>query len=288
MDWNLIKLYLAIYRKGTITQAAKDLQISEPTLFRRLHDYEKQYGKLFIRQNGHYQLSRLGQLLLTPALEADKQLAKLDSCLHQYTNPESTTVTLTAPTSFAYLHLPEILKTLQAHLGTITIKLVTSNQPLNLDKEQADIALRVTDQPPNNYIAKKIAGLAWGAFASSGYLKAQDRRPEHIEQLQGLPVITPSGELLTSTAIATVTSAIIANQGVATDDLVTMAELAKHGHGIALLPDEFQQPDLQRLFTVKALGTNHLWLLTHPESRKLKHVSLVARLLSEALKLRFN
>lgn len=293
MDWNLVKIYLAIYRKGTISKAAASLKMSESTLFRRLGEYERVTGKLFNRHNGEYQLSRLGHDLLAPALAAEKHLTAVDKCIRNYQSPSKTTIKITAPTSFSYWHLPPILSQLQNKLGHITIELETSNLPLNLDIEQADIALRVTDKPPINYIGKKIATLNWGAYASEQYLKEQPKYPENIEQLAGINIISPAGELLSSTAISNITNAILATPSVTTNDLVTMLELAKCGHGIAILPDEFQPPkgsqvELRRLFTVKALSANQLWLFTHTESRKLKHVSSVARALADALKQRFS
>lgn len=66
------------------------------------------------------------------------------------------------------------------------------------------------------------------------------------------------------------------------DDLVAMAALAQSGHGLALLPDDQQRPELIALFPLPAGKASNLWLLTHPDLRQVERIRLVMRHLAEA------
>lgn len=68
MDWNSLKVFLAIARSGSLSGAANDLVINHSTIFRRLNAFEEKIGgKLFERINNKYELTTLGHELLTLA-----------------------------------------------------------------------------------------------------------------------------------------------------------------------------------------------------------------------------
>ncbi|WP_125911780.1 hypothetical protein [Kiloniella majae] len=67
------------------------------------------------------------------------------------------------------------------------------------------------------------------------------------------------------------------------DDLVTMSYLAANHHGLVLLPDDIQHPALKRCFTLEEAGRNHLWVLTHPDLRKVERIRILMGFLGKAL-----
>ena len=60
MDWNSLKVFLAIARRGSLSGAANDLVVNHSTIFRRLNAFEEEVsGKLFERINNCYELTSI-------------------------------------------------------------------------------------------------------------------------------------------------------------------------------------------------------------------------------------
>mgnify|MGYP003630596196 CR=1 FL=1 len=65
LEWDDLKLVLAVARARSVTQAAKQTGLHHSTLFRRMADIETRLGvKLFERQQGDYQPTSSGRLRL--------------------------------------------------------------------------------------------------------------------------------------------------------------------------------------------------------------------------------
>ena len=282
MDWNFVKVYLAIYKTGSIQEAANKLRMSESTLFRHLNNYEKNMGKFFIRKNGSYDLTKLGLDLLPIAQQIESSFSKIDRQIYARDELGQQTVRITAPTSFSYGYFPKIIDELREHHPSIDIDLLVTNDTLCLNTRQADIAIRVTSSPPEHFIGKQVRKIEWGAYAGYGYL-SKNGTPENIEELSKHRIIGGSGTLSKGKAFSWLDSKFRDNVLLRTDDLVAMFYLAEKNHGIALLPDEFNQGNLKRLFTVSEVGTNCLWVLTHTDLREVERVKLVSRYLADSL-----
>lgn len=66
------------------------------------------------------------------------------------------------------------------------------------------------------------------------------------------------------------------------EDLVALSWLAQSGHGLALLPNGLQRPELDALFALPPGKTSNLWLLPHPDLRQVERIRLVMRHLTDA------
>src|SRR3546814_11625025 len=57
----------------------------------------------------------------------------------------------------------------------VRLDIVLSNQPLNLSKRDADVAIRATDAPPDNLVGRRIARIAWGLSAAQDTAETIDQ-----------------------------------------------------------------------------------------------------------------
>src|SRR5262249_36547043 len=60
--------------------------------------------------------------------------------------------------------LPRVLAAFRRTFPEITLDVLVANQPLNLSKRDADIAIRVTERPPEALIGRRVAGIGWAIF----------------------------------------------------------------------------------------------------------------------------
>jgi DNA-binding transcriptional LysR family regulator len=167
MDWDNVRVFLAVARHGSLRAAGRALGLSQPTIGRRLAAFEATFGgpTLFDRLPEGLRLNAAGNALL-PAAE---QLENAALSLERRRAVASPTLSGTVRVSvgeWAAGFLARCLSgsTTAALPSGITLELVESRQTANLARREADLAVR--HHPPESgdlYISKL------GTFACAVY-----------------------------------------------------------------------------------------------------------------------
>jgi len=284
MDWNAIKVFAAVCETGSLVKAAERIGVSHATVFRHMAALERQVGtKLFDRVKGRYVLTGAGTEMQEISAGIISSFEEVDRRIAGRDEAAAGTVRLTAPRSFSDTMLPRYLGDFAREHPAISIELLVSNQELNMSDRSADVALRVAQDPPDHLWGRRILGINWAIYASPAYLKANAPLND-AKDLSAHSLVGPAGKLARHPAFATLLSVSQPLTPVCCDDLTTMASLAAQGHGVALLPDDMRRPDLRRLFTYTPAPSNSLWILTHPDLRGLRKISLLMGYLSGAFR----
>ena len=80
MELRVLRYFLAVAEKGSVTGAAKVLHVTQPTLSRQLMDLEEELGqKLLVRSNHSVRLTSEGMLLRNRAREILEMVQKTES-----------------------------------------------------------------------------------------------------------------------------------------------------------------------------------------------------------------
>lgn len=282
MDWNAVKIFLAIAHSGTLVGAAASLGMSHSTVYRRLNDFEEQVGRLFERLNGNYELTEMGEEMRVHAQRITHSFDDIERHLAGKDTQPKGIVRITAPSSISYNYLPRHLADLNKLYPDIEVELLVTNLELNMTNRHADIAIRITPSPPDHLVGREIRRIKWGVYASEGYLSRQGR-PESCKDLTDHHFIGATGLMRSHPAFLWLDKQHALNIVQRTDDWVAMSCLAQSGLGLTLLPDELTRPGLTRLFTFEAGGENLLWILTHADLRNVERIKIVMKFLATAL-----
>ena len=282
MDWNELKVFLAVAKIGSLSGAAKLLNVNHSTVFRRLQHFEATIeGRAFERINNHYELTTLGQELLIRAKEIENNFHNLERQVVGKDIQPKGNVKITAPCNIACHFLSRYITTFNRQYPDITIELLISNQAFNMSSRQADIAVRATPKPPEYLVGRQVCEVGWGVFGSPAY-QAQYGYPETIEALTGHRIIGATGSM-SHLAIFTWLDKHLPDQIVSrTDDLMVMSYLAESGHSLAILPNDQDHAGIEKLFSLEPDKPSNIWLLTHPDLRHVKRIKLVMEHLAEA------
>lgn len=282
MDWNLLKVFLVVAHRGSLSGAAKDLQVNHSTVFRRLKSFEDEIGgKLFERINNRYELTSLGQELLSLAHTIENAFDGIDRHLVGKDFQPRGVVKITAPGNIAYRYLNRYLVDFNRAYPDIQIELLVSNQEFNMSNRQADIAVRATPAPPEHLVGRQVATLNWYVFASQAY-QEEYGLPCQSDQLKDHKLIGATGALRSLPAFLWQDKHLSHQITTHCDDLTAMSHLAEAGQGLAFLPDDQKRPELLRLFAIPETPPSHLWLLTHPDIRHVERIRLVMQYLATA------
>ena len=291
MDWNALKTFLAIARNGTLAGAAREMKVNHSTVFRRLNALEESFGcRLFERLNDGYQLTSVGESLIEHSEQIASSFDDLERQLSGQDSRPSGSVRLTAPENIAFHYLPQYLARFHQQYPEIEVELVISNQDFNLSKREADIAIRATSNPPEHLIGRKLSEIPWSIYSSQNYFSGiaseQENTPSFPssgKQLKGHRLIGADGELCRLPGYRWLEKHY-GDQIVTTgNSLVAMSYLAEAGLGLALLPDDQNRIELNRLFPLEQAQKSHLWILTHPDLRHVQRVQLLIRHLTNSI-----
>ncbi len=274
LDWNDLKVFLALERGRSARAAAISLGTSHSTVLRRLQVLEEALGaQVFDRTPDGLVITAPGETLLQKAqqiesdfLEVEREVAGADVTLK---GP----VRLTAPPAvLKYLMLP-ILAEFQKEYPEITIEIVSTNKFTDLNKRDADIAIRFSEDPDEYLFGRRLPTFHDAIYCASD-----------IEDLQGMGWISWTNSALFQKRVAT-TPVSKSPIGWTVPTLELQAQAAREGLGMALLPCIMGDRDsrLQRVVPEFTQPTLTAWLLQHPDLRRLERVRIFSEFIYVAV-----
>jgi DNA-binding transcriptional LysR family regulator len=158
MDWDDVRVFLAVARHGSLRAAGRALGLSQPTIGRRLASFEATFGgpTLFDRLPEGLRLNAAGEALIPAAEQLEGAALALERRRAAGSPALSGTVRVSVG-EWAAIFLAHSLAAPAASTLTpgITLELVESRETANLARREADLAVR--HHPPqggNLYVAK--------------------------------------------------------------------------------------------------------------------------------------
>jgi DNA-binding transcriptional LysR family regulator len=281
MNWDDLRLVLAVAQAGTLSGAARHLRVTHSTVFRRLGVIEQRLGvRLFERFRDGYSATPAGEAVAALAARFADDFLALERCLSgQDLRPSGTVRITTTDTISAMLmrHVP----TLRAAHPEILLEVTVSNAMANLTRREADVAIRPTPEPPETLVGRRVADIAHAVYGSPAYLSRHGGRPSDLEWI-GLD------DTLATTVIGRWMRENVreAQIGLRVDALPALKDAACAGAGVALLPCYLGDEEA-RLRRTRSSGApdvrSALWLLTHSDLRRTARIRAVMDFLAIAL-----
>jgi len=171
-NWDLYRSFLAVLDAGSLSAAARELGLAQPTLGRHIDALEATLGyALFVR-------SQLGYLPTEQALQLKPYVQSLSATAGALLRAASSqgdaprgTVRVTASEAVGCEVLPPILSRLHQRYPELQIELSLSNRPQDLLKREADIAVRMLRPAQEALVARRIGAIDLGLYAHRAYLQ---------------------------------------------------------------------------------------------------------------------
>jgi len=277
MDWDDIRYFLAIARASTLSGAAKELNVSQPTVSRRLAVMEKSFGvKLFDQTINGYEVSTSGADILETAKHVEEELNSIDRKVFGQDWRLSGRLRITCTEVLANEYLPKYLdKFLQEH-PDIDLSIVCTFQHPNLSRREADVAIRTTSQPPDTLVGRRLMKAAMGVYSAIG--KPVKRSADEWDWIGWQDEGFNRSLITTPFPQANIRHRVY--------DMQTMRSMARAGLGVAVLPVYMADTDLtmRRVIDDPITETSpDIWVLTHPDVRRMARVRIFADFISKAI-----
>lgn len=277
LDWDDLRVFLAVAREGSTIAAGRALKINQSTVNRRLTELERACSvRLVERHPTGYRLTELGRDMVPYAQRVEAAVESLEQKLDELKRHAVGVVRVTCPEPLVYLirHSGVLDRFNALHPG-VTVQFVMSDQYLDLTKGEADIALRSGDTDDGVLVGRKIADSVWAVYASREYI-ARSGRPERIEDLEKHPLVG-FDESMTKHRVARWLAQIAPHANIVARNTSVLGLLyaVKAGVGVAPLPTALGEADDQ---LVRVLGPipelSRIWrVLAHPDARHTPRVA---------------
>jgi DNA-binding transcriptional LysR family regulator len=271
LSWDEFRLVKAVADARSLIAAAERLGVNPSTVFRRLAALEASVGsRLFERSRAGYEPTPAGEDMIALAATMAESVADFERRVAGRDLKPIGDLSVTAPGSVGLHFMPAILTRFQARHPGVVVELVITNQQLDLGRRDADIAIRVSNDPPETLVGRRICTVRWAV-----YRRRDAILPEGSAANDPGAFIGYAGPLGRASTRRWIEANVDPERIVArANSAYCMLELARLGFGAALLPCFLgdASPDLARSgFILPELDAG-LWMLTHADLRRAARV----------------
>lgn len=282
MNWDDMRIFLAVARNGQILGAARSLGLNHATVARRLTALEEALGaRLFARKTNGSELSGEGERFLVhaermeSAMLAASQAAGADSLIDG-------TVRVGAPDGFGVAFLaPRLGELSERHKG-LRIELVPVPRAFSLSRREADIAVTLERPREGRLVARKLTDYRLGLYAAQSYLSAHGT-PQALDDLSAHRLVGYVDDLL-YTASLNYTDEFLKGwrSSLAVSSAMGQTEAVRAGAGIGILHAFMASRDASLVPVLPEHRlTRSYWTVVHEDLRSIRRVALVADFLAE-------
>ncbi|WP_017967103.1 LysR family transcriptional regulator [Rhizobium leguminosarum] len=283
MNWDDVRIFLAVARTGQILAASKRLGLNHATLSRRLTSLEEALKtRLFIRRTNGCELTAEGEVFLASAERMETEMLAAQASLGHTDTAIAGTVRVGAPDGFGVSFLaPRMGRLIERH-PELKIQLVPVPRSFSLSQREADIAITLERPDQGRLVSSKLTDYTLGLYVSRDYLTSQGA-PGDIDALKAHPRIGYVEDLIFTASLNF--SGEVMRSWDASFEISTaigQTEAVRSGAGIGILHDYIarQYPELQRILPDISIRRAY-WTTYHETARDLMRVRSVADFLQE-------
>ncbi|TRB00218.1 MULTISPECIES: LysR family transcriptional regulator [Rhizobium/Agrobacterium group] len=283
MNWDDVRIFLAVARSGQILAASKRLGLNHATLSRRLTLLEQALKtQLFIRRTNGCEMTEEGQRFLGAAERMETEMLNAQANLGRVDTAVAGTVRIGAPDGLGVSFLAPRLGRLTARYPDLKIQLVPVPRSFSLSQREADIAITIERPEQGRLMFSKLTDYSLGLYASADYLAEygtpadvealkRHRRIGYVEDLIFSPSLNFTGEVMRDWDAAFEISSATGQ-----------TEAVRSGAGIGILHNYIagQYPELLRIMPHISIIRSY-WTAYHESARQLVRVRTVVDFLQE-------
>lgn len=281
LDWNDIKVFLALYRGRSVRSAATDLGMSHSTVSRHLTDLETCLGSvLFTRSRDGLLATNMAEQVFLRAEKVEGEALAFQREAESQNQALTGKVRVTSPPLLSqHMIMPHLAEFAKAYPG-IEVALKSSYAIDDLMKGDADIALRSQFNPNENLVGRRLPDFVDRVYAAPDYITAHwfdgdqtnacwigrssfDQENNWVKQSP-----FPKAEVRHDIP-----------------DMLDAAQAAICGLGMVALPCFLadQMEGLTRIPNTRPVSSRPVWVLTHPDLRTSVRITTFSRFLVSAI-----
>ncbi len=282
LDWGHLRFFLELARSGSLSSAAKRLDVDRNTVARRVAALEEELGlPLFERGPQGWTRTAAGDELSELAGRVEADVLALARHADAQDRTVAGGVRLTTAAHLAGSLLVPAVPRLRERHPALVLEIAADQRAFDLTRREADLAVRFGRPRDTGLVTRKLCDVAFALYAAPGSPAARRGEPDFAadpfvgndESLAGLPQERWLEKVGPERCVV-----------LRTNTTYSQAAAARLGVGLACLPRYLADadPGLRRL-DGPAVPPHELWLLVHGDLRRTPRVRAVIEWLDETV-----
>ncbi|WP_223788839.1 LysR family transcriptional regulator [Marinicella meishanensis] len=267
-NWNHAKAFLKTVETGSLSAAAVDLGMTQPTLGRQVTALEEELGVvLFERVGRGLVLTPNGEQLLDHVRKMAQSADHLSMLASGQNENIAGKIIITATDVMAFHVLPSIIIALRRAEPELSVEVIASNSASDLLRREADIALRAFRPTEPELIGRKLRDDESYLYAANTYLQqlGNPDRPDQFSQANFLGF--KDNQRYLETLRGWGFALHDGHFSVICESLIIHWQMVLEGAGVGVMAGAIgdHEPRVRRIVPTLPPFISELWLVTHRE-----------------------
>ncbi len=283
MNWDDLRLFLAVARAAGLGKAARKTQVSAPTLGRRMTALERSLGaSLFRRHRRGYDLTSAGKELLERAEAFER--AALDVERWQSATDIRPLVKIAAgdwTSAFVARHILDVIDPKEE----LAVEILTGISPSDLLRRQANLGLRNRRPDTPGLAGRRLVQVAFAIYGEKALVRSSpEARDERRYAACRWIAFSPPGPKVPSAVW--LDQQLESAAQIICSTAMAVLESALAGAGLCVLPCFIGDADrrLTRASETIAALVHDQWLVTHDDDRHDGQIKIVSERLATLIR----
>ncbi len=275
LQWEDVRYFLALAREGSLSRAARRLQVEHSTVGRRVETLEFALGlRLFDRLPRGWPVTGEGENLAGFAEKMEAEAFSFQRAAVGAGAVRGTVRVSIAPTVASLFLVPRIAEMRERWSG-IELEVAGEVRDVNLSRREADVAVRTRRPREPGLVVRSLGKIGYGLYAKAGYALRDEAQWEFLgfdESLRHIPHQRWLEQLAGTRPFA-----------LRSNDQIALHGAARAGLGICCLPhyQVSNDPLLAPVPSSTQAPPLEVWLVLHKDVRRSPRVRTVADLVTE-------
>ncbi len=175
MEWDDLRYVLAIHREKTLSAAAAVLGVTRTTVGRRLKEAEERLGvRLFDRSDEGFTPTAAGEEVAASAARVEDEILVTQGRVLGR-DAELKGRLRVSTLDFIFAGFPEVFKSFIERYPGVDLTVGVTNEQVSLLRREADVALRVGNNPAERLVGRRVGRLQFDAYASRALVERVGR-----------------------------------------------------------------------------------------------------------------
>ncbi|WP_411957907.1 LysR family transcriptional regulator [Paracoccus homiensis] len=285
MDWDDLRIFLAVARAESLSGAGRRLNMDASTVGRRVARLEAAVGAaLFAKTPQGYALTSEGGRLMAAAEAAEKAAAAASEATRREAGI-SGQLRIGAPDGCANYLLPQVAQKMCETHPRLEVQIVSLPRVVNLSKREADMAIAVSPPDTGRLTVQRLTDYRLHLAAHRDYLDRHAPITE-LDDLRGHRMIGYIPDMIYDRELDYLSETGIETAQISSNSVSVQMQAIRAGAGLGIVHD-FAIPfaaGVRRVLTDRISLTRSFWLLRHADDRASRRLTLLADQLAQGLR----
>lgn len=262
-DWENLRHFAALAQAGTLSGAARRLDVEHATVARRIAALEAELNlKLVDRRGRKLSLTVDGERIAALVEDMERGAKAIDRAAEGSRTELAGSVTISAPPTFAAAMLARPLVAMRKRHPGIRICILGETRSASLDRREADIAIRLSRPTDGDLIVVKLTELSFQLYGSAAYVSQTSPGDWVLIGYDESMDVTPQQAALIKQMAGR-------SIGFRASTLEIQHALVRESGGVAMLPDFMAGNDSALMLAApdQPPVMRDVWLVSHPDMK---------------------